>query len=190
MADLIIRRAGPADADALAKIGAVTFSETFAHLYPEGDLRAFLAEAYGLERTRADLAHPLKASWLVEDAGQVVGYATAGLCELPHPDVGPRSFELKRFYLLKTCQNGGIGGRLWAVVLDWMMAQEPDDLWIGVWSENHGAQRFYGRHGFEKVGEYGFRVGQTVDHEFILRRPAHRNSNESRRSPDTLASNP
>ena len=181
MADLIIRRAEPADADALAEIGAVTFVETFAHLYPEDDLRGFLAEAYGLARTQADLDHPQKASWLVEDEGRVVGYATAGISDLPHPEVGPKSFELKRFYMLKTCQNGGIGGRLWTVVLDWMLAQDPADLWIGVWSENHGAQRFYGRHGFEKVGEYGFKVGKTTDQEFILRRHAHRNSNEPRR---------
>ena len=185
-----IRRATIDDADTVSSLGARTFSETFAHLYKDEDLRVFLAEAYGLDRTRSDLAHPLKASWLVEDAGRVVGYATAGPCELPHPEVGPKSFELKRFYLLKTCQNGGIGGRLWTQVLDWLLAQDPDDLWIGVWSENHGAQRFYGRHGFEKVGEYGFRVGQTIDHEFILRRQAHRNSNEPHRSTDTVAGNP
>jgi ribosomal protein S18 acetylase RimI-like enzyme len=189
MADLIIRRAEPADAEALAAIGATTFAETFAHLYPEADLRTFLAEAYGVESARSDLAHPLKASWLVEDSGHVVGYATAGPCALPHPLVGPKSFELKRFYLLKSCQNGGIGGRLWSQVMDWMLAQDPVDLWIGVWSENHGAQRFYGRHGFEKVGEYGFKVGQTVDREFILRRPAHRNSNEPGRLADTVARN-
>ena len=45
-------------------------------------------------------------------------------------------------------------------------------IWIGVWSENHGAQRFYVREGFEKVGEYGFKVGRTLDLEFILRRTA------------------
>lgn len=177
MSDLSIRRAGPDDAEALSAIGRATFIETFGHLYPPADLEAFLPQAYGLERTRADLAHPRKASWLVEDGGEVVGYATAGICDLPHPQVGPRAFELKRFYLLKARQNGGIGGRLWAQVQDWMIAQDPDDLWIGVWSENHGAQRFYARHGFEKVGEYGFRVGETVDHEFILRRSTHRNSN-------------
>jgi ribosomal protein S18 acetylase RimI-like enzyme len=180
MADLIIRRAEPEDIEALAAIGATTFSETFAHLYPPQDLSEFLADAYGLPRTRSDMAHPAKASWLVEDAGSVVGYATAGLSDLPHADVGPRSYELKRFYLLKTNQNGGIGGRLWGVVMDWMLAQDPIDLWIGVWSENLGAQRFYGRHGFEKVGEYGFRVGSTIDHEFILRRMVDRNSNENR----------
>lgn len=177
MADLLIRRATLADADALAAIGAATFVETFAHLYPPEDLEPFLAQAYGPQRTRDDLTHPRKASWLVEDAGQVVGYATAGVCDLPHAEVGPDSFELKRFYMLKERQNGGIGGRLWTTVLDWMQAQDPADLWIGVWSENHGAQRFYLREGFEKVGEYGFKVGATVDREFILKRSAHRNSN-------------
>ena len=39
-------------------------------------------------------------------------------------------------------------------------------------SENLGAQRFYGRHGFGKTGEYEFPVGRVRDREFILRRPA------------------
>jgi RimJ/RimL family protein N-acetyltransferase len=41
-----------------------------------------------------------------------------------------------------------------------------------VWSENLGAQRFYARHGFERVGTYAFPVGRVRDLEFILRRPA------------------
>ncbi len=52
----------------------------------------------------------------------------------------------------------------------WLTRDGPRDIWIGVWSENYGAQRFYERHGFSKVGEYGFEVGRTVDREFILRR--------------------
>ena len=47
-------------------------------------------------------------------------------------------------------------------------------LWIGVWSENLGAQKLYGRHGFVKAGEYEFHVGKTRDREFILRRDAWR----------------
>ena len=46
----------------------------------------------------------------------------------------------------------------------------PRTLWIGVWSQNLGAQRFYARHGFEKVGEHTFPVGRVVDLEFTLRR--------------------
>ncbi|MFN3513346.1 MAG: GNAT family N-acetyltransferase [Phenylobacterium sp.] len=169
-----IRRARPEDAAALAEIGARTFAETFAHLYPPEDLEAFLAEAYGLERTRQDLADPARAAWLVEADGAAIGHALAGPCDLPHAEVGPDSRELKRFYLLKDWQGGGLGGRLFAEVMAWLERDGPADVWIGVWSENHGAQRFYARHGFAKVGEYGFRVGATVDHEFILRRRAER----------------
>ena len=48
----------------------------------------------------------------------------------------------------------------------------PRTLWIGVWSENYGAQRLYARHGFEIVGEYSFMVGDHADRELITRRPA------------------
>jgi diamine N-acetyltransferase len=56
------------------------------------------------------------------------------------------------------------------VGLEWLERQGRTPLYVGVWSKNLGAQRFYRRYGFNKVGEYGFPVGKTVDHEFILRR--------------------
>ncbi len=71
--------------------------------------------------------------------------------------------------------------------MDWLVKDGPRDLWIGVWSENHGALRFYHREGFAQVGTYGFQVGETVDHEFILRRPAHSFSNKVMSTPDNLA---
>lgn len=165
-----IRRAGPADAEALAAIGRATFAETFGHLYPPEDLAAFLAEAHGLARARADLADPAKAVWLAQADADVVGYAVAGPCHLPHPEVTPACGELERIYLLAAHQGGGAGSRLLAEALGWLGKDGPRRLWIGVWSQNHGAQRLYARHGFAKVGDYAFVVGKTRDHEFILRR--------------------
>lgn len=166
----IIRRARSADAGALAAIGRATFTETFGHLYPPEDLAAFLAEAYSDARATADLANPAKAAWLVEADGEVVGHALAGPCKLPHPEVTPACGELDRLYLLRARQSGGTGGRLLAEVLAWLEKDGPRRLWIGVWSENHGAQRLYARHGFEVVGAYDFIVGRTRDHELIMRR--------------------
>jgi diamine N-acetyltransferase len=189
MPEPVIRRAGSADAETLSRLGAQTFAETFAHLYPPADLVAYLAEAHGLERTRADLADPEKALWLVEAEGEAIGYALAGSCDLPHPEVTAACGELKRIYLARAWQGSGLGARLFAETIAWLQRRGPRDVWIGVWSENHGAQRFYAREGFEKVGEYGFRVGGTVDHEFILRRraesfsKAERSSLERRRNP-------
>jgi ribosomal protein S18 acetylase RimI-like enzyme len=173
----ILRRATEADAQRLAAIGVATFTETFGHLYPPQDLADFLAEAHDLDRLRADLADPRKAVWLAEVAGEAIGYALAGPCDLPHPEVSPGDGELKRIYLLGRAQGGGLGGRLFDTALAWLQGDGPRSVWIGVWSKNLGAQRFYGRRGFLKVGEYGFRVGGTVDREFILRRSTESFSN-------------
>lgn len=187
MSEITIRRAIPADAPVLADLAARTFSDTFAQLYDPADLVAFLAEAYDVEVMAADIADPGNALWLVEAGDQAVGYAQCGPCDLPHPEVTTTCRELKRFYLLKAFQNGGHGGRLFSEAVAWMQEGEPRDLWIGVWSENHGAQRFYQRSGFEKVGEYGFRVGSTTDLEFILRRSVDRFSNKHVSLPARIA---
>lgn len=173
MSEPTIRRATLEDAPALSGIGVQTFMETWAHLYSLADVEVFLPPAYGLARTEADLADPAKAAWLVEADGAVIGYAQAGPCDLPHADVTSSCLELKRIYFLKAWQNGGLGERLFAAVMAWMHKDGAPDLWIGVWSENHGAQRFYARHAFQQVGTYGFVVGEQVDHEFILRRTGH-----------------
>ena len=96
----------------------------------------------------------------------------AGPCGLPHPGVAPGDGELKRLYLVRDHQGGGNGTRMMDAAMDWLLRDGPRTLWVGVWSQNVGAQRFYARHGFAKVGEYLFPVGHTNDLEFILRRPA------------------
>lgn len=165
-----LRRATADDAETLSALATRTFVETFGHLYPPEDLQAFLDEAYPAERQRVILEHPDYAVWLLECDGVAVGHAAAGPCGLPHPQVRPGDGELKRLYLLNEHQGSGWGGRLFAAALAWLERNGPRTLWIGVWSENFGAQRFYGRHGFEKAGEYEFPVGRVRDREFILRR--------------------
>ncbi|MBQ1542058.1 MAG: GNAT family N-acetyltransferase [Caulobacteraceae bacterium] len=166
-----IRRATPADADALHRIGRETFAETFGRLYPQDDLDAFLDEAYAIDKCADELAGTDEAVWLAERDGQVVGYAQAGRCKLPHAEVTPACGELKRLYVRAGEQGSGLGRRLLAEALAWL--ERPGRrLWIGVWAENHGAQRLYARHGFAKAGEYQFPVGRVRDREFILLREA------------------
>ena len=169
---IAIRRATVADAQAVSRIATRTFTETFGHLYPDEDLRAFIDENYAVERQALILDHPDYAIWLLEHDGEAIGHAAAGPCGLPHPQATTADGELKRLYLLPGLQGGGWGGRLCEAALDWLERDGPRTLWIGVWSQNLGAQRFYARYGFEKAGEYEFPVGRVRDHEFIFRRLA------------------
>lgn len=167
-----LRRGTPDDAGLVSALAARTFTETFGHLYPPEDLASFNEKAYAPDKQRIILSHPDYAVFLLEKDGEAVGHAAAGPCGLPHPDVRDGDGELKRLYLVKGLQGDGHGTRLMQATMDWLLRDGPRTLWIGVWSENFGAQRFYARHGFEKVGGYKFPVGNTLDDEFILRRMA------------------
>jgi ribosomal protein S18 acetylase RimI-like enzyme len=170
VSDTVVRRATPADAQALAGLGATTFIESFGELYVPRDLQAFLDESHTVQAYANALANPDYALWVAERDGRAIGYAQAGPCGLPHADVKPGDGELKRLYLLRSEQNGGVGAALFEQALAWLERDGPRTLWISVWSENYGAQRFYGRHGFEFAGEYAFIVGEQHDREFMYRR--------------------
>jgi ribosomal protein S18 acetylase RimI-like enzyme len=170
VSNTVIRRATPDDASALAELGAATFIEAFGQLYSPEDLQAFLQDSHSVAAYARALANPDYALWVAERDGRAIGYAQAGPCGLPHADATPADGELKRLYLLKSAQNGGVGAALFDQALAWLERDGPRTLWISVWSENYGAQRFYGRYGFEFAGEYAFIVGAQRDREFMYRR--------------------
>jgi ribosomal protein S18 acetylase RimI-like enzyme len=166
-----VRRATVEDAAAMASIAAATFVETFGHLYPPEDLQEFLAKTYAIENCRKQLADPATGVWLATvNGGEVAGFILVGRCKLPVENLEPTAGEIQQLYVYSKHHNLRIGSRLMDTALDWLATEGRTPLYVGVWSENHGAQRLYGRYGFKKCGEYGFRVGKTVDHEFILRR--------------------
>ena len=176
MKNLKIRRATVEDAEAMAELSSATFVETFGHLYKPNDLLYYLSIAYTPEQYSDDLQSDY-AAWVVVDENNTLhGYAYAGPCSLPHADVLPEDRELKRLYMRASVQGGGWGAKLFEHALAWMKASEAKHLWLGVYSENYGAQRFYQRFGFSKVGEYLFPVGEARDREFIYNYPMNASS--------------
>lgn len=167
---LLLRRGTVEDIAAIAHLTQATFTETFGHLYPPEDLAAYLNAACTPDVCRQAVEDPRMAYWIVGAEGAPpVGFALAGYCKLPVENLEPKAGELRQLYVLASHQNQRLGARLFEASLEWL-EQNYSPIYIGVWSENYGAQRFYGRYGFAKVGEYGFPVGKTVDHEFILKR--------------------
>jgi diamine N-acetyltransferase len=166
-----IRRAAVEDAPTLASLGAATFTETFGHLYPPEDLHAFLLASHSVEAWTHTLADSRRAVWLAAPAdSSPVGFISVGACKLPIENREPTAGEVQQLYVLARHHNLRLGSQLMDVGLAWLESRGWTPLYVGVWSENLGAQRFYRRYGFDKVGEYGFPVGRTVDREFILRR--------------------
>jgi len=168
MAAPTIRLATLEDALALSDLGGRTFTDTFGHLYKPEDLSLFLAKGHSIEVYRDVLSDPLFRVWVVmNDMDEMVGFLSAGPCDLPVPNIPENAGEIQRFYLYKEWQGGGIGGLLFERAMEFLHEQF-DHIYLSVYSENFGAQRFYERHGFVKIHDYHYMVGNQADPEFIM----------------------
>jgi len=169
MSDVTYRDATVDDCEALSTLMRETFCETFGHLYRPEDLAAFLAATYTPAQQYVEIIDSETETRLAVRDGAAVGYAQIGPFKLPF-DAGSRhALELYRLYVREDVKGRGVA----ATLMDWALTRMRDraavDAYLGVWSGNERAQKFYARYGFERVGEYQFLVGEARDDEFILR---------------------
>ena len=168
MSKFTYRNATAADAALLSRLGAETFTETFGHLYTPENLAAFLTN-HAVENWERELADPRYTLRLAEQDGQAVAFAKLGPPGLPFAVTGPTA-ELKQFYVLKPWHGTGVAPAL----MDWVLAESrargAGPLFLSVFVDNHRAQKFYTRYGFEPVGRYDFMVGTHADEDIIMRR--------------------
>lgn len=165
---MIYRPATLADAPALANLGAETFVAAFGDLYAPQDLANFLAEVHNPGAVAGEIAGDECTHRLVEDEGALVAF-----CKLRYPTKfgdyteAANPIELGQLYALPTHTGHGIGAQL----MDWALAhareQGNDAVLLSVYAENFGAQRFYQRHGFAKIADITFKVGEQLDPEFL-----------------------
>src|SRR5262245_41743793 len=104
---LIIRNTTEDDAPLLAKLGATTFSDTFAKDNTPEDMAIYLAESFTIEEMAAELADSLMISLIAEIDSTPVGYAQLRRGESPQCVNSENAIELARIYVLKTCIGRG-----------------------------------------------------------------------------------
>jgi diamine N-acetyltransferase len=156
--------------EALNAIALQCFVDTFAYLYSEADLSAFLAQAYGPEGLLKDLADP-RFSWRVAaEDGRMVGYVKLGPVAVPAPQPLPEALELRQLYVLKEWQGEGIAAELMEWAIETARTKGAPELYLSVFDHNHRAKRFYARYGFTDIGRCEFRVGDQIDEDRMWRR--------------------
>ena len=164
-----LRNATADDAPALAALGRSSFVDAFGHLYRPEDLASFLDEVHDEATVAERIADPERVYRLAEDAeGTLAGYCQLVLRDGFEPaSSAAYPITLSQLYCAASATGSGLGGAL----MDWALAEArtrgADEIRLSVWAENHGAQRFYARYGFEKIADIGFWVGQQRDEEFL-----------------------
>jgi len=167
---LTLRRAEPADAQRLALLGSATFLAAFAHDHPGDAIVDHCAIEHSVERYATWIADPAYAVWIAETALEApIGYAVLSPPQLDLA-VPADALELKRIYTLAGWQGTGLGPRLIETVIAEARQRGAKDLYLCVYESNARARAFYARHGFTKVGEQYFPVGDTPFTDWVLHR--------------------
>lgn len=163
-----IRQANDGDGQALTDFGRTTFFDTFGHLYPKEDADFFVAQRFSIGRTHQDLNEAGRQIHLAFDGQRLVGFLDCGPLGLPVDAPKREARELYRLYLDASAKGSGLANTLMEMAIDWARGEGAAALYLGVYCDNARAQAFYKKYGFDIVGAYQFKVGNTLDDERIM----------------------
>lgn len=165
---MTIERLHSGDVKALSDFAAEMFSDTFAHLYQPQDLAFHLeATCSALYFIRELERNDVRIDVIKQD-GKIVAYAKYGALALPVKEPLNPNCEIHRLYVHPAQKRSGLGHQFMLHIQAYAESMKARSIYLGVYSDNHIAQAFYHRFGFEKVGEYDYPVGAHIDHEFIF----------------------
>ena len=165
-----IRRAGTADAPALATLAESTFRETFGQHNSEDDMRRHCATHFGATIQAAEIRDPAIVTLLAERGGEMAGFAQLHLHQPKDGVAAAHPSELHRIYVAAGHHGTGLARRLLDAALDAAREAGSDYLWLGVWERNPRAVAFYRKAGFEEIGEHVFVLGSDRQRDILMGR--------------------
>ncbi|MEQ8403646.1 MAG: GNAT family N-acetyltransferase [Oceanicaulis sp.] len=162
-----VRLAQPGDAAAIALVGAATFLESYAGVIDGAALVRHCASKQTEAVYAQAIADPAQRLWLAELDRAPVGYLHLAPPDLPVA-TRPGDLEIKRIYVLSRLHGTGLGRNLLSCAEAHARGAGAGTLVLGVYKGNRRALGFYGRMGFETLGERDFDVGGVTYHDWVL----------------------
>ena len=136
----VIFPAGPADAEALARVHVQSWRETYRGLLPDAYLARMSEEAHARRFAKALMKPgPDDVTLVVADRWGLGGYAQGG----PSRRGVPGEAEVATLYLLRSAQNRGLGGQLLGDTARALAVRGARSLVISVLRDNFAARGFY-----------------------------------------------
>ena len=161
MQEIRIRKATASDAEYIALLGRITFTETFGQLFRDKqDLLNYLNATFSVSKIRKSLTKPENVYWIAFAQELPMGYAKLKLDSTSEFIALPKSCQLQKIYVLKDFLAMRVGSKLQYQVLQMAKEKGSSVIWLSVLNENNRAISFYNRNGFEAIGQHDFQIGK------------------------------
>lgn len=161
------------DLHELQTISIVTFTETFKDQNSPEHLKAYLDEAYDLDKLKKELKNPSSRFYFIYVDQQVAGYLKLNTDAAQTEPMGADSLEVERIYVKKAFQRYGLGKQLLNKAFEMAVEQNKKRIWLGVWEENANAIAFYRKKGFVQTGSHSFYMGDDEQVDLIMVNTLH-----------------
>jgi ribosomal protein S18 acetylase RimI-like enzyme len=171
LTEIAIRRPTLEDTEVLAQMGKATFADSYQSTIGPEDLADYTADAFSVERIKAELNNPAIIYFLATFKNSPCGYVKLEPTPLPEGIDMPKPIELVRLYASLGWMGKGIGTKLTEGGLETAVQTGYQSCWLRVWDKNERAIEFYRRWRFSTAGAEPYFVGQTSEMVLIMTRP-------------------
>lgn len=154
---------------ALQQIGKRTFEETYAFENTPENLKSYLKEKFAINRLRKELNTPDSIFYFVCEGDKILGYMKLNFGKAQTESHDLQAVEIERIYILKSCQSRGLGQILFDKAVQVAKERQASSLWLGVWTKNQRAIKFYKRNGMQKFGRHLFTLGGEDQEDYMMR---------------------
>ena len=164
-----IKKATPANSEALALLGRVAYIESHGHfIKSKDDLDQYLDDAFAVSKIEEDLLNPNILIHILYVDKLPVGY-TKLVLEATHENITTtNNVLLERIYVLNEFIPLKIGQQLLNFTEKKARELNLDTMWLTVYIKNERAKKFYHKNQFKNIGTVDFLVNGTGYENHVL----------------------
>lgn len=167
---LTMRECKIEDLSLLHDVSCQTYKDTFELYNTETNMKAYLEQAYNIEKLCGELSNSNSAFYFIYADEKLAGYLKLNEFKAQTDINDPQALEIERIYVTKEFQGKGLGSILINKALDIAITKVRSYIWLGVWENNKKAISFYEKNGFYRIGEHSFYMGDDEQTDFIMRK--------------------
>ncbi|MBB6239004.1 ribosomal protein S18 acetylase RimI-like enzyme [Pedobacter sp. AK013] len=170
MEQIIIERATITGIRTLQEIGRATFSEAFAAVNSEENMKEYLEKSFSEEKLKTELGNQDSQFYFALLDGKAIGYLKINTGLAQTEKLNLNALEIERIYILKAFYGRKVGQLLYQKAIDIAHEIRASYVWLGVWEENHRALRFYEKNGFIAFNKHKFWLGDDEQTDLMMKK--------------------
>lgn len=165
-----IRRAQLSELEFLRSFAEHTFRITYEAQNDPQAFNDYCADAFTLEKVRAEMEHPYSEFYFACQGEARVAYLKFNFDRHPEEIESQRTLQIQRIYIDPSFQKRGLGRQLLDFAQQRAAEAGREWVWLSVWKKAPATVAFYQHCGFEICGSEWFPLGDDPQQDWLMRR--------------------